>query len=507
MIIVLWLLSPLGGQSSLRILEIKNQDLASQATLHYFNISSTPRLAENSGAGVAFSTSDNRDMENAISALLGASLLATDSVLNSPVDLWNNVKIPLLDELSPYNPDLAENPWITIDETFHHVWTSLSGLMLFGVPDTGLSTFTLETSYLDVSCANSIRINGTENGNYSGTLAAAGISLPLHNISHEYSIDPFTLLGQPVQVSSFFLDSMDLDISSRTRFTHPTNLIYGSNVQGNQSMDLYNCSVMTPRVEANITCHGNACAATHLRRSLYDTTSPLVPPFSSTEWSNLLLFIPFSVGIPHAGNPSPIDQYMMGSNTPISAGDVPIAPSFYNISGQVFAKRLTTILNTVWQAGIAPFSVGDGASAHFNTSLAGTDYEMQEQVPAANATMTHMEQIPIYVADRVYISLLLLITLTLQGCAVAGLVLNWTATAPDILGYVSTMTRDNTYVDVPSGGNTLDGMERARYLADLEVQIADVEADEVEGHIAFRSVDDGRRAFKNGFLVKKKLYV
>ena len=120
--------------------------------------------------------------------------------------------------------------------------------------------------------------------------------------------------------------------------------------------------------------------------------------------------------------------------------------------------------------------------------------------------MTHVEQIPLYAADRMYIGLLLPITLVLQGCAVAGLVLNWTATAPDILSYVSTMTRDNIHVDVPVGGSALDGPERARCLADLRVQIADVEADKAEGHIAFRSVDDDR-AFKNGVLKEKKLYI
>ena len=490
----------------MRVLAITNQSVATQRTLHYFNISSTPQLAENSGAGVAFSSSDSRDWKVAISALLGASLLATESVLDSPIDLWNNVKIPLLEEMSPYKDDTAENPWIVVDETVHNVWTSLSGLMVFGLPDTGLSTFFLETSYMDVNCANSIRINGTENGTYSQTLAAAGISLPVHNVSHEYAINPFAQLSEPDVTSSLFLDSMDQSVSSVTRFVHPINLIYGSNVQGNQSMDLYNCSVMTPRVEANITCQGSACAATHLRRSLTDTTSPLIPPFSSTEWMNLLLFLPFSVGTPHDGNPSPIDQYMMGSNSPISAGDVPIAPSFSDISGEIFAKRLTTILNTVWQAGTAPYSIGLGASAQFNTSLGGTDYEMEMQVSAANATMTHIEQIPLYAADRIYISILLLITLILLGCAITGLILDWTATTPDILGYVSTMTRDNRHVDVSIGGSALDGLERARYLADLRVQIADVEADNVEGHIAFRSVEDDR-AFKNGILTKEKLYV
>lgn len=68
------------------------------------------------------------------------------------------------------------------------------------------------------------------------------------------------------------------------------------------------------------------------------------------------------------------------------------------------------------------------------------------------------------------------------------------------------MTRDNTNVDIPVGGSAMDGPKRARCLADLRVQIADVEADKAEGHIAFRSTDHDR-ARKNGALTKKKLYI
>ena len=57
-IVALWLLSPLDGQDSLRILAIRNRSVASQGTLHYFNISSAPILAEDCGVGAAFDTSD-----------------------------------------------------------------------------------------------------------------------------------------------------------------------------------------------------------------------------------------------------------------------------------------------------------------------------------------------------------------------------------------------------------------------------------------------------------------
>ena len=65
--------------------------------------------------------------------------------------------------------------------------------------------------------------------------------------------------------------------------------------------------------------------------------------------------------------------------------------------------------------------------------------------------------------------------LILHACAVWALILKYTTTAPDILGYVCNMTR-NKYTDaVPPGGTTMDGLQCARLLAGLRVQLSDVD--------------------------------
>ena len=50
------------------------------------------------------------------------------------------------------------------------------------------------------------------------------------------------------------------------------------------------------------------------------------------------------------------------------------------------------------------------------------------------------------------------------------------------------MTRDNPFIAVPESGSTLDGAARARHLAKLKVQLADVRPEGDIGHVAFRSV-------------------
>jgi hypothetical protein len=98
------------------------------------------------------------------------------------------------------------------------------------------------------------------------------------------------------------------------------------------------------------------------------------------------------------------------------------------------------------------------------------------------------------------------VTLILQLLAILGMALTYTTTAPDILGYVSTLTRDNPHAAVPEGGNTLDGLERARLLSDLRVQLADVKWGDDKGHIAFRSVE-AIDEFRWGKVSRNRLYL
>lgn len=55
--------------------------------------------------------------------------------------------------------------------------------------------------------------------------------------------------------------------------------------------------------------------------------------------------------------------------------------------------------------------------------------------------------------------------------------------APDIFGYVSSLTRDNPMIDLPAGGSTLNGIDRARMMRGVKVKIADVGGDDGLGRV------------------------
>ena len=110
-----------------------------------------------------------------------------------------------------------------------------------------------------------------------------------------------------------------------------------------------------------------------------------------------------------------------------------------------------------------------------------------------------------YATNTTYAICLLIITAILQACAIATLIIRWRTRAPDILGYISTMTRDNIYTSVPDGGNTLSGIERARRFANMRVQLIDVRPEQSVGHIALSSVTT-EKASAESRLDKKKPY-
>ncbi|KAF7505292.1 hypothetical protein GJ744_001079 [Endocarpon pusillum] len=491
-IVVLWLLSPLGGQSSLRLLNVVSSAVSSEAQVHYIDVN---RTAYN-----AFSSASNiRTLGSAVSALFQASLLASVQAKSSPVDLWNNVKIPMLDELSPWTTEMPGNPWIGINYSgSNRHYSSLSGLNINGLPQSGESLFSVETSYMQLRCDDgTVYPSSTESRDYAYVFPNG---LLYHNASNPFIGMPYSTDNN--QSIRLFVDTSYERVWSKDD-TVPLNLLYGSQPYlFNNSMILHNCTVGTARVEAAISCQGESCKVVRMRRSTVDTRSPLIVPFVGTDpFANFCTFFAFAAGIFRHDELSPIDYYVLGSS------DLPFSLSggmgdlSFNITGDMFARRLSTMINTIWQASLGPHTLSLGPSA-----LSTYDYLLAYSYFANTTTARVSTPVDLYRADRIFIGILMVVSILLIACAVAGLILKSIVRTPDILGYVSTQTRDNLYVDIAPGGNMLDGLERAKLLGGMKVQVGDVKWEEDEGHVAFRSVR-GEKEWALGQLKRGKLYL
>jgi hypothetical protein len=478
-IVLLWLLSPLGGQLASRVLTFTTVGIDWQTNITYFN--PFPHDGQDlSGSFVSLFRRGSLSGRSIMTILVGASLLSPESVQKSPVDQWNNLKIPRLDE-SKGQTDGAGDIWMPVNSATNNIWTSLSGLMIQGIHEDANSTFSIETSYIDVACLDGSAFATDQN--MSQFLHDYGLAGETTDLADPFSWDAYAV--------SSFVDSR----TTAAEFYKNSSIesVYGLNMGDRKpgavrhAVYLYNCTLTTPRVEGHVVCNGTTCAMAEIRRSQRDLTSPKTPPFTFEEYINLLAFLPRSLGCYQSA--TPVDFYLLQPDGAINA-DASVL-NWSKRPGNEFGKRLTTLVNTVWQASMAPFGIQEGASANSTYSSSNE----VENIPSAMTTAVVSRNAQQYTANRMYIGLLMAITLTLLAYAIASSFLSLMTRAPDVLGYVSTMTRDNPFIQVPAGGSTLDGAQRARFLADIQVRLGDVLPMENVGHVAFQRVgnsDDGR---------------
>lgn len=78
----------------------------------------------------------------------------------------------------------------------------------------------------------------------------------------------------------------------------------------------------------------------------------------------------------------------------------------------------------------------------------------------------------------------------LLSIGIAGAILKFGCLAPDMMGFVTSLTYSTRHVRLPSSGGTLGAMERARLLKNVRVRIGDVNVDKEVGHVVFGTLDE-----------------
>ncbi|KAL4971077.1 uncharacterized protein BDV14DRAFT_194855 [Aspergillus stella-maris] len=123
--------------------------------------------------------------------------------------------------------------------------------------------------------------------------------------------------------------------------------------------------------------------------------------------------------------------------------------------------------------------------------------------PTFNSTDGNTSRpINIYRVNAGWAATFVVATVFLQFSALVCLVLRSLTSAPDTLGAVSSLTRNNPHILVPPGG-AFPGLERTRLLRDVRVRIADVDKDADAGHISLVGMGSGIVAYQK--LDKKRL--
>ncbi|KAF2867899.1 hypothetical protein BDV95DRAFT_164677 [Massariosphaeria phaeospora] len=286
-------------------------------------------------------------------------------------------------------------------------------------------------------------------------------------------------------------------------------------------LNVARCSLSQHHVEAKIRCERDQCTAEKIRKSLSDTRPSTLTGF---EHNSILLNFAqqFPIATPFTVGSSPTERFL--TNTSASpfvqyAGSPDSDVSYVNISvipSEIFSRRLSLVLNTYYQISMQPTGYFGGLPGNLSlygpdtvpaadinvylpNNLSATNHSYVEWWPkfdmlaqtsdspfiGATTTADLMTLEEIFVCNYGWLALLLAASGVVFTAGSAALVLKHKTLAPEVFGFVTSMTYHNPYVKVPNGGSTLDAMERARLLKDVDVYVADVQGDEDVGHIAF----------------------
>ena len=462
-LVALWALSPLGGQASLRLLATEQQPSSSTQNVSYMNADAMPIFSE--GADIV------SELGFLTNALYLSALFTAPIGQASDVDTWGKVKIPKIEPLESTSDGDAEG-WYDVTPG-NKAYSSLVGLPIDGTSWNGLYHFQVESLYMNLNCPD---VSSPAEGSHPGGFAVdiEGINGPL-------------LL--PNQTSYPEIKIPRVGFSASTMLTE-------------RHFFIANCTMLRSSVESNITCDHGACRVTRIRRSDFDKRPSGYTPFHywpsavtignfQTSWSG-------SGGTQHPGSSTPTEYFisdptMRSLTTEIDQGGILLA----NLPTNLFSERFSLVFNSYYQLGLVPwYQTGnfptDGTSAGINDTIGG-DLYYHGRFNTTTSTVTTFTEI--YVCNKIWAAILFFASTILLVCGLGGAIINHMMRGPKILGYVSTMTRDNPYLNLPSGGCTLDGLERARLLRNLEVKVQDVAAESQVGHIALSSasIADGAK--------------
>ncbi|CAI6335741.1 unnamed protein product [Periconia digitata] len=329
--------------------------------------------------------------------------------------------------------------------------------------------------------------------------------------------------------------NVSLLVGGNSSFREPRNLLYatksprqredGTFRTNELNLGVTKCALTQTHVEVMIQCSGELCAARKLRTSLSDKRSPNYTGLEHTlVMQGFTAEFPFAVA-PAVGSSSATEHFLNDSsdypfvrNNRHGGNDVDVLyVDLAQVPSDIFSRRLSSLLSTFYQLTIQPS--GYWGSLPNNLSLYGPDVlpvddfqyyfpgnksisnstleewgvevitMMDKEITApfigatTTANVTSTEQV--FVCQYAWLALLLTCSTTILLTGFAGLVLKRRTLGPELFGFVASMTYENPYVRIPEGGSTLDAMERAKLLKDVEVCVGDVHGDGVTGHIAF----------------------
>jgi hypothetical protein len=510
-LLVFWALSPLGGQSVLRLLHETNSTIIENRSVYHANVDAASQLT---GSIL------DKDLYNRGNAVVSTALMTAENLEWTPEDAWSHPKIPRIEDLeAAASKNSTDRPWHTVNPNGTYSYASLAGVNIINLAEQGSTNFTVPYEYMYFTCELSPQSNFTKltevDPPQPNPQSLMNYLLGLQNqtklITQGWTNTPVNTTSSLFTDNSFFMYTKGTPDKLEA-------LLYASRYMS-LNFFLWECTMNSVIVEANIICNSDKCGVDRLRgvdTASRNTTVSGFTPFGAThdyQWNrNFVQALASLGGEASAQATNPVDAYIFNETQwavrDLTAGVMPGMQNWTTYIGEPqkavdLSHRLTRVLNTYLDATRWPSAV-TRSDPFGRKSLNATGQ------PSDALTMNVTEAVvsvlvPVYRVDAPWAAILIVCSSALLLLGIFGIFIQARTVAPDIFNHVSSLTRDNPHVSAPVGGSGLDGSDRARLLKRMRVQLGDAEPQSETGYIALRSLS-GTDDSREGQIRKARLY-
>ena len=390
-----------------------------------------------------------------VNDIYGTLLISPPATYFQPNDIFGNPRIPSITTL---NESASDDGWYEFNSQQTEDYYSLLGTPiekpLRGVNGTDYTaSFNTRHSFFTLSCVpfqdvmplslnSTLNLNGTQFNRY-----------------------------QSFGLGSDVKNATDFSIMFISRFM-PSN--------GPSRYETTNCSGSRIFVESQNSCDYTNCSIKAVR-----PLNDLAPPSTSGDFSFHLFY---ALGDLVQTDPSPDSGGYSGTQIWLANGpdnqttQARSQQSFSDVDMTVFSARFARLLNSYWQAGMAPSSQTGTLNLDDNT------------LNRSVATATVIAQDLVFKPSKPWLAILFICSFILLFAGIGCVYWDMRRLGPDMFVLTNLLLTNSKYTKLPeeSGDVTImNRSERARLLAECEVMTQDVKPESEVGMIALDTKERG----------------
>lgn len=476
-LLIIWSLSPIGSQASLRVVTTRSSVESRPVSVKYLSLNQTYG---------AFEAGSKQSVEAVITGLFNSALLGHQQTRDSPRDLWDWVKVPMMEGLE-HEPGPASNGgWHNIPQS-RVQYSSLIGIPIIGLEEGSETVVNIESFYWDVDCPLLTPYEqprdsfSYESGYKNGWWALESLTGNSRFATNRSEMMPAANPANYTPGTESCIDGAAIT----DELLDPREFSYHGFCGPTGSGDFGAlCKMTTTYVEVELKCVGALCTASRIRRSNLEHPMPAwtILDTKCRWWGDFIRSLLATIEVKTSGLPTLIDGYLLDPDSHVSPLlDLPCT----SVGNETFAFRLAQLLNAFWLITAAPWVIPYGLDGVPDGVYDG-DVDLYSAVGLQSSTFEVIQCRFGWLVVLIFASTLLL------AAAITSIVIRYMNVTPELSLNWSTMIRDNRYAKIPSTGSYLEDIERSRLLKSTNLMFGDVAAREDVGHLALSTTSGSR---------------